>query len=1241
MPPTTHTKQEEDAFMTDLFAGLNDSFFDSCPEPSPVRPSHSASTTRAAKPTTQATPSKPKIAKPMLRVAKTPSKALSKKANAPCKEEDVDMAFLADGLASWDDMEGDLMTPKKEKKAVTRMLPSTSSDSVRETCTRCIVDQIEEKALTVIAVETKDRRTVILEDDWYRTDIRLGDVINTIGPFSPASTSSLLTIHITNNSNLLIHHPDILLTATAISNAPKCRRKPLLTNLVRSIFSSTPTIDDKGVERKGDGSSPALVWGNMLHEVMQSCLKEGKWEDDWIDKCIMEKVGSVNGLGELVRIGVGVEEAVREVKERAKGLKGFGERYVGDVPKEVGVLVNTRSKGVENSMLAIRKLEDVEEDILSPSYGLRGKLDASVQAVIQDRNVVSTTKKSGPANKNSNVKLGASSNRTPTLAPPTTQTHTLAPFEIKTGRSIAGLEHRAQTMLYTLLMEERYGEKVESGLLYYTQSEEVVRVPRARNEVRALIGVRNEMAGFLGRGRGKGKGQLGEDKGKGKEEMGEEEKRFLPETIDDEWVCGKCYVVDTCMLYRKAVENVFDDSSPIANIYALKTGHLTPSQGEFFKKWEELISIEEQDAVRFKKELWTMGAKEREDRGRCFGDMVLDEGFVEREEEKETRRESKIHQFTYRFVRRRGGEEGSLLNGHMSCGDAINVSVEPDLLALARGFIVELTPTEVVVGVDHEIRLEMIRKRVGLWDEGDDIFGGGRGKGGGELVFRIDKDEMFAGMGRIRDNLAHLFYAQGDTRRLHLVVDLAPPRFFDIDPSPSPSSDCETSAAIAKFSKGLNGDQLGAMNKVLAAQDYACILGMPGTGKTTVIAAIIKVLVELGKSVLLTSYTHSAVDTILGKLAGKEEDGDVGFGILRLGNVDKVHPDVRRFTLEARKPATTIQQLEHQIMTPPIVATTCLSIDHTSARKGGLDVSLFRRLSEAHPEAVVDLTHQYRMNADIMLLSNKLIYGDRLRCGSEEVRRRALVLPERRVVEDSHAQTACGKDDCWLNQLMSESCKAVFVDTDLVPARDSRIGDLVQNEIEANLVYQVTEALLKGGVSQDQIGIISLYRQQIKLIGNLLKERKEVEILTADKSQGRDKDCVVISMVRSNDDGQIGDLVRDWRRMNVSFTRAKSKLIIFGSRSTLQATPLLSQFFQLMDGQGWILRLPANAHEMHAPVLRKTSMKRSVEELDKVVVLKENVVGSGRPMKKMKKGKAEEGLLKGRPILKDLVNDGR
>ncbi len=101
------------------------------------------------------------------------------------------------------------------------------------------------------------------------------------------------------------------------------------------------------------------------------------------------------------------------------------------------------------------------------------------------------------------------------------------------------------------------------------------------------------------------------------------------------------------------------------------------------------------------------------------------------------------------------------------------------------------------------------------------------------------------------------------------------------------------------------------------------------------------------------------------------------------------------------------------------------------------------------------------------------------------------------------------------------SRKAVFVDTDHVPAPESQVGDLVQNVTEAILVQQFTECLLRSGIRAEQIGVVTLYRQQIKLLSHLLSSHPDVEILTADRSQGRDKDCIIMSMVRSNEEGTV------------------------------------------------------------------------------------------------------------------------
>lgn len=83
-----------------------------------------------------------------------------------------------------------------------------------------------------------------------------------------------------------------------------------------------------------------------------------------------------------------------------------------------------------------------------------------------------------------------------------------------------------------------------------------------------------------------------------------------------------------------------------------------------------------------------------------------------------------------------------------------------------------------------------------------------------------------------------------------------------------------------------------------------------------------------------------------------------------------------------------------------------------------------------------------------------------------------------------------------------------------------------------------------------------------------------IEIDTVDKYQGRDKRCVIVSLVRSNADGHVGELLRDWRRVNVAVTRAKHKLVLLGSKSTLNHNALFQELFALLEENKWVYCLP-------------------------------------------------------------------
>ncbi|KAG9081363.1 Tripartite DNA replication factor [Ceratobasidium sp. UAMH 11750] len=1091
---------------------------------------------------------------------------------------------------------------------------------------------------------------------------------------------------------------------------------PSLTPLP-SLFNSNPEPSTEGA--KLDKSQEPLIWGTLLHEVVQDCLAAGTWSKAGISAAIVRVLRNPASLSQLFRVDRSLKEAEDELRMRAGGLEGFARRFIrGAVPPEE----KTGKEEVE-----ITGLHTVEEEIWSTAWGLRGKIDAAVEAVVADEppdqaKGISRSASAGsaptgmrnsslsaiprskssvePSSKALKPQLGPSAVKKERIKggladaikrglaqePEPTNTTWTMPFEIKTGRTVGGMEHRAQTMLYTILIAERYGVQTPTGILYYTQKDEIIQVHPARNELRGLILGRNELAASIMHRRVLDESEtLPVDI----EEPQPDNGSFLPPPIDEDHQCTRCYARDACTLYRAAVERL--PPSPVPKLMD-KTSHLTPAQAEFFARWETLIALEEQDMVRFRKELWTMGAEKREKQGRCFARMVpgpcekhegkflysftrappIEEASntvidltTEPSTPKKARHSSPVIDLTtppapqYRVgnqLKYSFGSAVSLLNGHIVKGDAVTISIDPGLLAFARGYVIEITTDHLTVVFDQELPLEGVavrRHSLGT---------------AGPPVFRIDQDDYSGGMARLRSNLAALFYKPGDERRLRLVVDLATPRFRSV----------EDDDPVPPFRENaLNPNQLAALRLVLRAQDYALVLGMPGTGKTTMVAELIKELVRRGKSVLLTSYTHSAVDTILLKLL------DVEFDVLRLGNIDKVHMEARKFSLASKDPPETLEALERLLLRPPVVATTCLSIEHPlfarrtfdycivdeasqvtlptcvgplryaetfilvgdhfqlpplvkskEARRGGMDVSLFRRLSDAHPEAVVDLALQYRMNEEIMTLSNHLIYGDRLRCGNQQVATQALVVHKESAGQPWHITCDSGPNTkCWLDELVDPSCKVRFVDTDGLPARNTVIGSLVQNDIEAELVVQMVEALIRSGVKPSQIGIISVYRQQIKLLAHMLQAHQDVEILTADRSQGRDKDCIIISMVRSNEDGNIGDLLKDWRRLNVSFTRARSKLVIFGSRDTLKCDQLLEQFFELIDEHGWYSKLPKDAHFMHD--FSKSQNKRPSSGLEHPSA---GLKGTNVEHTPIKRARVAAGVLKGRPLLQDIID---
>jgi DNA replication ATP-dependent helicase Dna2 len=99
------------------------------------------------------------------------------------------------------------------------------------------------------------------------------------------------------------------------------------------------------------------------------------------------------------------------------------------------------------------------------------------------------------------------------------------------------------------------------------------------------------------------------------------------------------------------------------------------------------------------------------------------------------------------------------------------------------------------------------------------------------------------------------------------------------------------------------------------------------------------------------------------------------------------------------------------------------------------------------------------------------------------------------------------------------SKRVLFLDSDAVPAFETRTGDALKNDTEATLVRLIVNALLVCGVPTSSIGVISPYRTQLKIIRHNLVN--SIEVHTVDKFQGRDKDCIIVSLVRSNAENNV------------------------------------------------------------------------------------------------------------------------
>jgi len=215
-------------------------------------------------------------------------------------------------------------------------------------------------------------------------------------------------------------------------------------------------------------------------------------------------------------------------------------------------------------------------------------------------------------------------------------------------------------------------------------------------------------------------------------------------------------------------------------------------------------------------------------------------------------------------------------------------------------------------------------------------------------------------------------------------------------------------------------------------------------------------------------------------------------------------------------------------------------------------VTLFDRLASRHGDAVLRmLTVQYRMHRDIMAWPSRELYEGRL---------------------EAHASVA----GHLLEQLPGLATTAdtgiplLFIDTAGCGFEESvdPEGESKWNEGEMGIIAKHLAALAAAGLSPSQIGVITPYNAQVdRLRAALVPLYPGLEIGSVDGFQGREKEAVILSLVRSNDQGEIGFL-QDQRRLNVALTRARRLLIIVGDSATIASQPLFADFVRHAEETG-------------------------------------------------------------------------
>ena len=271
------------------------------------------------------------------------------------------------------------------------------------------------------------------------------------------------------------------------------------------------------------------------------------------------------------------------------------------------------------------------------------------------------------------------------------------------------------------------------------------------------------------------------------------------------------------------------------------------------------------------------------------------------------------------------------------------------------------------------------------------------------------------------------------------------------------------------------------------------------------------------------------------------------------------------------------------------------TVKSIAALRAGLGKTLMERIAENKPEVVTLLKIQYRMNDEIMRFSSDWFYGGKVESAPQIKYRSVLdydhpitwidtgeLSEERRVKSEefnSSSDDVSNKNEREISEEGEGQENSSLFTHHSSLYKEQFVGESFGriNKAEAELtLLTLAEYFTKIGkqrvLSESiDVGIISPYRAQVQYLKKLIKKyeffkpyRRLISVNTVDGFQGQERDVILISLVRSNDEGQIGFL-KDLRRMNVAMTRARMKLIILGNKDTMTQHPFYKKLWEYVE----------------------------------------------------------------------------